>query len=131
MFDCEIRNAPPRIQLIGRWKGLRWANIKAGRATSAMADFWAVWFKKNRSENRTQEKEIAQIPRQEIGMFALPSQTCSLRKGFLHHWGRIDKNLNLMAFACLIQQPSPEALEPLFDAIMIVFVLSIDRDRSA
>ena len=127
MLNRQIRNAPPRIQLIRRRKSLRRTDVQTSSAGPAMRSLGRVRFKIQRGEDRPKEHPVPQITPQQVGMLALPPQPRRLRQGLLHHRRRIDEHLDLRPRG--IDQPPPQPLQPPLHQVVVVLPLRIDRDH--
>ena len=129
MFNREIGNAPPRVELIGRGKRIRGADILTGRAAAAMVLRRRVRVQLQSCENRPYKGPIAKLTAQQIGMFALPTQPSGLCQCLFRHRCGIHEHFDLARF--LFNQPPRQPLEAFLDDIMIIATLCIDRHGRA
>ena len=129
VLDGEIGDAAPRIELVGRGKRRRGADVEAGPARAAMVGLGLVLRQIEGREDRAEKQPRAELPRNEVGVLALPAQSRRLRQRLFHHRGGIDEYLDLAAGRG--DQPSRQRLQPLLDQVVIIVALRIDRDRAA
>ena len=136
VFDCQIGNAAPRIEPVGRREGRRGAGVEAGPARAAMVALGGIDRQFQRGEDRPKKEPRSQLAADQIGVLALPAQPRRLSQRFLHHRRGVDEDLNLRRLGpCLaasgIDQPAPEPLELLLHHVVVIAVLCVDRDRRA
>ena len=97
VFDGQIGNAAPRIQLEWRRKRARRTGIQTGPAGSAMIAFGRVLWQVQRGKDGAQKEPAAQFARQKVGVLALPAKARRLRQRLFHDRGGIDKDLDFAA----------------------------------
>ena len=93
-----------------------------------MIDFAWIRVEVQCCEDGTQEEPIAKVATDQIGVLALPSNTCSLPQSLFGNRRGVDKNLYIAS--CLRDQPAGQPFEPLLDEIVVVMISSVDRYRS-
>src|SRR5690606_16004883 len=96
VLDREVGNAAPRIDLIGRRKGVGRAAVEAGAARAAMVPLRAIRLKLSFGEDRTKEQPGTELPADEIGVLSLPTDPGSFRQRFFHDRGGVNENLHVL-----------------------------------
>ena len=129
MFDREVGDAAPRIQLIGRGKGFGGADIETRPAASARIFRRIVGRQIEGGEYLRQKKPRAEIARYQIAVLALPAEAGARRQRFLHHRRGIDEQLDLNAMVA--RDIAGELLQALFQHLVIILALRIDGYRAA
>src|SRR5262249_43329658 len=97
MFDGEIGDAAAGIDAVGRGKGLGRAGIEAGAALATMVGLGPVVRQLSGKQEFAEEQPGAELARDEVGVLALPAQSCRLRCGLLHHRRGVDEYLYMVA----------------------------------
>ena len=128
MLNGEIRNTASRVQLIGCWKRIGWTSGKAGAARSTVVNFGGVHGQVQCGEHRADEKPVAQIAADQIGVLALPAQTRGLPQRLFWHWRGVYKYLHFAP--ALGNQPARQTFQTFFYRVVIIAILRIDRDCS-
>src|SRR5208283_5850922 len=91
VLDREIGNAPPRIETIGGFEGLRRAGVEAGAAGAAMIRLPRVRLQVEIGEDRAEKEPGAEVARDEIAVLALPAEACGFGERLFHDGRRIDE----------------------------------------
>ena len=94
MLNGQIGNTAAGIHLIGRYKGLGWADVQTPRAPATMIDLRSVRLQIQRGKNRPQKHPISGLPADQIRMLALPAQPRCLPQGLFGHWGGVHEDFN-------------------------------------
>ena len=128
MLNRQIRYAAPCIELIGSGKGIGRANIQTGRAHTAMVVFRRIGQQFKRGENRAQKQPRTKLARHQIRVLALPAQTGAHGQRLFHDRCRVDKDFHLSLR--FIDEPTGQRLQFLFNDIMIIAPLRIDRNHA-
>src|SRR5947209_10593030 len=68
VFDREIGNATPRIELVGRGESRGRADIEAGMARAAMIDLGGISGQFDVGKDRAEKQPRAELARHEVGM---------------------------------------------------------------
>jgi len=129
MLDGEIGNAAPRIEPVGRRKGGGRARILARRTATAAVAPGRRRRKIERRIDRAQEQPAAMLAADEITVLALPAESRRRRQRLFHHRRGIDEHLDL-GLGSFGDQPARDRLQRLFDDVMIVGALRIDRNTA-
>ena len=95
VFDGEVGNAAPRIELVGRGEGGGRADVEASPARAAVIDIRLIARQIGIGEDRTEEQPRSELARHEVGVFALPAEARGLRQRLFHHGRGIDEDLDL------------------------------------
>ena len=74
VLDGEIRDAAARIEPIGRGERGGGADVDAGAAGAAMIRLRRVRRQLERGEDRAEKQPRSELPRNKIGVLALPTQ---------------------------------------------------------
>jgi len=128
MFDGQIGNAAPRIQLIGAGKRIRRADIETGGAAPAIIFFARIGLQIERGVDFAKEQPRSVRARHQIGVLALPADAGAHRQRFFHHRCGIDEDLYLGPEPFM--HPARDPLQALLEDIVIVTALGVDRDRA-
>src|SRR5262249_37596612 len=118
MLDCQIRNAAPGIEPIGGRECGRRANVEASAAAAANILLRRIGRQFQRGENCAEKEPGAELARYQIGVLALPPQSCGGSEGLFHERCRVDEYLYVAAR--VRKQPARQALEPRLDNVVIV-----------
>ena len=129
MFDGEIGDAAPRIELVRRGEGVGRARIEAGAALAAMIRFRRVGRQFDRQEQFAEEQPGAEAARHQVGVLALPAMARLLRGELFHQRRRVDEHLQALVVG--VPDEAAELLQPALHHVVIVAALRIDRDRAA
>ena len=129
MLDRQIRNAAPRIEPVRRGKRVGRAHVEAGLARAAVIDLGRVRRKLERREDRAEEQPRAMLPRNQVGVLALPAEAGARSKRLFHHGGGIDEHLHVAAG--VRDEPARDRLQLRLDDLVVVVALRVDRDRAA
>ena len=99
-----------------------------------MVVFWRIGFEVKRREQSAQKQPVAQITRDQNGVFALPTEAGGLGQRLFHHRCCIDKHLHLAGcfaiFSCFTHQFLRQLLQLSFDDIVVIAATGINRDRA-
>ena len=126
MLDGEIGNAAPRIELVGRRKRRRGADVEAGAASAAMVVLGSVHRQVEACENRAQEQPRTELARNEISMLTLPAEACGFGERLFHDRRRVDKDFDLTTG--VVDEPAPKFLEPRLDHLVIIVAARVYGD---
>src|SRR5690349_10122782 len=126
MLDRQIRDAAPRIELIGGRKGICRAAIEAAPASTAMIFLPDIRFELEAQIDLAEKQPGAVFARHEVRVLALPTDPGLLRQRLLHDRRGVDKDLELARPA--LGDPARQRLQPLFDRVVIILPACIDRD---
>jgi hypothetical protein len=126
VLDGEIGNAAPRIEHIRRGERARGTDIHAAPAGAAMIGRRRVRRQRKRREQRAQKEPGTEVARDEIGVLALPAETCGFGQRLFHDGCGVDEDLDLTSR--LAHEPACERLELLFHHLVIVAAAGVDRD---
>src|SRR3546814_7125543 len=85
MLDRQIGYAAPRIEAIGRGKGLRRAGVLAGAAAAAAVAPRPARNQIERRVDRAEKQPTAVIAAHHVRMLALPAEPGGGGEGFFHH----------------------------------------------
>jgi hypothetical protein len=129
MFNCQIGNAAPGIELVRRCKGLGRTSGLAGGAAATMVWLRRINIKLKRGVNRAEKQPTAMLAADQIAVLALPAQACLTRQRLFHHRRCVNEHLQFRGG--LIDNPARQGLESLFDNVMIILALGINRNTPA
>ena len=125
VLDRQIGDAAPRIELIGRRKGIRRAGIEAFRAGPAMIGLGAVGCQLGTCQDGAQKQPGAVLARDKIGVLALPARPGLCGQRLFHQRGGVDKHLHIRA--AFRRELPGKLFQPALDHIVIVAPARIDR----
>ncbi len=97
VLDGQIRNAAPRIELVGRGERRGRADVETGAARAAVIDVGVVARQVERGEDRAEKQPRAELARHEVGVLALPAEAGGLRQRLFHHGGGVDEHFHVVA----------------------------------
>src|SRR3546814_4020501 len=95
MLDRQIGYAAPRIEAIGRGKGLRRAGVLAGAAAAAAVAPRPARNQIERRVDRAEKQPTALIASHHVRMLALPAEPGGGGERFFHHRRGVDEHLDL------------------------------------
>ena len=129
VLDRQIRNAAPRIDLIGRGERARGTHIETSAAGAAVIMLRLVGRDLQRREDRPEKQPGTIKPRHEIGVLALPTRAGRLRQWFLHYRRGVDEHLHVRAKA--VRNEAGKLPQLRFHHVVIVVALRVAGDRGA
>ena len=124
VLDGEIRDAAARIEPIRRGERGGGADVDAGAAGAATVRLRRVRRQLERGEDRAEKQPRSELPRNKIGVLALPTHAGGGGERFLHDSRGVDEHLHVAAASC--DEPTRQRLEPRLDDVVVVVGLGVD-----
>ena len=128
VFDGQVGDAAPRIQLVGRDDGLRRTHIDAGAAAAAMGRGRRRGRQRQVDEDLAQEEHRAAVALQRQRVLAAPADAAARGQFHLQHRRRIGEHARAQR-ADLFGQAVGQRLQPLAQHLVVVAAARIDRHR--
>ena len=119
-LDGQIRNAAARVQLEGRDDGGCGAGVQAAPASSAMIPLRRVRRQFERGNDLRQKKPVAQLPADEVRMFADETQSSPLRQIPLQQRPRVHVPQRARPAAAQFGDMRRQNLEPRANHLVII-----------
>ena len=129
VLDRQIRDAAPRIEPVGRRKRRRRAGIEAAPAGAAVIGLRGIGLELEAQIDLAEEQPGAELPRDQIGVLALPAEPGALGERLFHDRRGIDKELQRARPALL--DPMRERLQAALQGVVIIAPARIDRNDAA
>ena len=130
VLDRQIRDAAPRIEPVGRRKRRGRTGIQAGAGRSRNGrPLGSIGRELEREEDLAEKQPRAELPRNEIGVLALPAEAGAPGDRLFHHRRGIDKQLERARPALL--DPMREPFQAPLQSVVIIAAARINRERTA
>ena len=129
MLDRQIRDAAPRIELVGRRKRRCRTDLEAAPAGAAVIALGSIGFQREAQIDLAEKQPGAELPRDQIGVLALPAQPGALGKRLFHYRRGIDEQLERARPAPF--DPMCERLQPPLQDVVIIAAARVHRNDAA
>ena len=124
VLDRQVRDAAPRIDLVGRREGVGRTGIETASAGAAMVLFGYIGLEREAQIDLAKKQPGAELPRHQIGVLPLPPKPGPLCQRLFHDRGGIDEHLQFARPA--LGDPASQRLEPLLDRVVVILAAGID-----